>query len=242
MPDNIKYTVLKAVDFSKALAGSETAVAANEKMRSNQGLSWVHTVAAILPAANISGEYPQTKEGIEEFRKTLIPIFETEVANACGGSIPVTGKNRKGEVIEIKNTKTGGYKFASWDKTKVTYGYLGDIAKIVVFGLTDLLLPEANKVAGRSDLLKLCKVQSSAIENIRRLGEDMQGFLDQVTVSTDVQEAHAITSTLTVNNLDVVPEMRGLITRLDALLGVATANEKNEVRQQLVESLQTHLV
>jgi hypothetical protein len=143
-------------------------------------------------------------------------------------TIPAKGKNRQNKDFDVMD-KDGVPKWSSWADTRRIWAYIGDIAKIMAFGLDGDLYPETLKVGGRGTLLAACKVSEGHMAAIERLSTALQDNLDLVANPVEVQTAHLKVSALTVNDLSPVDEMRSLISKLDALLGVVDPSERQAV-------------
>ena len=234
MSNEITYQNIKGQDISVAMASSVQTTNASEKAKNQGAIVWNHTVALIMDEVDFSAVVPNTgKDEIEALRVELADFMGDHITSMLG-TLPESGKGRNGK-DDIKLAKTDGtIKWSSWNQTKVIFGYLGDIARIVMFEKTDVLYPEQNKIGARNKVLQLCKVQASAMDNIKRLHGELQDNLDQVAEPVEILESHRLVSSLMVNNLDITVEMNSLLDQFDALLAVADSSEKVAVQAKLL--------
>lgn len=243
MADNeIKYTTIRELDINAAMKASAGATTAQAKMDKANGTVWEQTVAPLMEAIeeeSTAFTLDTTKEGIQDIGTQLKEIYERYMCNK-GVVFPETGKNRKGETFVLKNAKTGKTSFSQWAETRRIWAYIGDVAKIIAFGHQALLYPEKYKVGARVSMLKMCKVETSAMENIQRLTKDLQGFLEVVD-GADALNAQTAVDGLSVKNVPALEEASGLLRKLDALCSTITEQStKDQLSTMLLNVAQKH--
>jgi hypothetical protein len=227
---DIKYTTVPQIDIKRAMASSSSALKAKGTLQRSEGTVWNQTVCIIMESVAITDSMREL-EKLDETRAVLFDLMSEHIKSAM--PIPEEGKDREGKTIALFN-KYGDIKWSSWDETRRIFAYLGDIAKVITYGQESLLYPEERKVAARCDILKLCQVELTNAENIRRCAKDLQSYLDNTKSEPEILEAHQLTTALSVNNLEPLTEMLSLVNRLDALLSVVEDTDREQLRVHLL--------
>jgi hypothetical protein len=172
-----------------------------------------------------------SKENVASIREYLFSLMELKVMEVM--EVPLEGTGRDGKVISLRNKK-GEIRWSSWEKTRRIFGYLGDIARVLACDKADLLYPEQFKVAARCDILKECKGESSALENIKRLTGQIEGFIPKLEKGQQGEAALAIGS-LTIPEVDSVTDAAIVLAKLDSIISGASLEEKETIKGLLFD-------
>lgn len=238
MSNEIKYASIASIDIEAAMKSSQRSTSAERTKTKNDSTVWNQVVSVVMENADLNALVRgTTKDDIKKIRETIAPTLEQAVCDAI--TIPEKGKDRNGKEITLKKDD-GSIKWSSWEQTRRMWAYLGDIAKVLAFSQESLLYPEQYKVAARCDILKECKESKPTIELVRQFTKNLQAQLDCVSGDKEIDEAHNLVQSLAVNDLDIVKELRSCISRMDALLGVAEAQDKQSVQQDLLQVAVKH--
>jgi hypothetical protein len=233
----VTYDVYKVADISIAMSTSAKSDKLEDNVKKNAGLVWGHTVCTVMERIDTSAFQRDTsKEGIAAIGDFIKAVVSSHIL--ATQTIPEKGKNRQGKEFNVSE-KDGTIKWGSWDQTRRIWAYIGDISKIIAYGLESELYPTALTVGSRGTLLAKCKTPEGHMAAIERLSGQLQDNLDMVADSKEVHTAHLRVAGLCINNLDPVDEMRELISRLDALLGVVSQPERQAVLKD-IGRLSTH--
>lgn len=228
----IKYTVVKVADITLALDASGRAEVAGRTMANNEGQVWEQTVVAVMDKLDKAKIVRGTnKESLKANQKVVKDILQGVILSTQ--VIPEEGKNREGKTFKVCG-KDGIPQWSSWDKTRRIWDYAGSIAKVLSFGQEAVLYPEAMKVAGRCDILALCKESEGHMDAIKRQCTGLQHSLDKVGNNAEAHTALSLVEALTVNNLELQTEIEALIAKLAAKLSCATEAEKRLIMPAMV--------
>ena len=168
MSKDIQYIKLVSVDMQAACKASATSTSASNKVKGADGQVWANTVAHIMESVDFKGVSRDTsKDGIKKLYEILSKAMASHLLSIL--VIPETGKDREGKDFKVVNEKTKEPKWSSWDQTRRIFAYLGDIAKVISHGHSEVLYPESMKVAARCDVLSLCKSPETLHGAIERL-------------------------------------------------------------------------
>jgi len=226
------YGIIKSEDIMSAMKASSSVMTHEKKASNDKGLVWNQTVSIIMERVSIDPETVEpTKESIKAVGQVLKDTMSAHIQASV--TIPEYGTSVKGETGWKIRNKSGEPQWFSWNQTKVIWGYLGDIAKVICYGLSGTLYPEKYKVAARCEILKACKIPETPLKAVERLTTALQGNLDKVETPTDVAFAANAVNNLMVNNYEPVNEARALLVKLDNVLHGCDRKEKDSLRPLL---------
>ena len=179
MADKIETIIVKGtvgiVGMTGACSGNSSA---NVKAGRTAGQAWGQTVLWMnsRKALDTFDRNKEVKDIAEDLRKEykLNFLIDWDDAVTEGDKEELTpelqGKNyRTGKMVPILDSN-GEPKWSSWDETKLSIQYLGDIAHVVKAGMTkELIVDEKRKkVVGKNSILKLAKGQEDPLKTIQR--------------------------------------------------------------------------
>jgi len=238
-PKEVTYSVIKSLDIQSAVNASDKSTTAERTMKRNDSTVWDQTVSCVMEAIDLQGYTPDnSKEGITALLQVCKGIMSKSLMEVL--TIPEVGKDRNGKDLLLTN-KDGTVKWSSWSSTRRIFAYLGDIAKIIAHDKQDVMYPEKFKVGARCDVLKLCVAPKVAIEQVRRLVGDLEGFLDVVPKGADAMEAMDLTQALQVSEVEPLHESLAIINRLGRSLAGISDEDKPTVMSALKSCISTHL-
>ena len=167
----VVYQTASDVSVVKLVEAAKGGVAGQRKMRNNEGKCWTQTVLWLhgLCPLDSFDDTQEIKAIAEDVRDAFKSNFLIERDSEIGEIDEETeGRNaRTGENVKVLDAK-GEPKWSSWEETKTPIGYCGDLARVIKAGKVSDLIPKANRVMGRSDILKQCKAPETPLETIMR--------------------------------------------------------------------------
>ncbi|MFA7222656.1 MAG: hypothetical protein WC148_03905 [Bacilli bacterium] len=235
---NMTYGRIKAEDITGAMKASSSAMTHAEKCSNDRGLVWNQTVSIIMERVSIDpATVEPTKESIQSVGQVLKETMSAHIQSSV--TIPEYGTSTKGEKGWKIRNKSGEPQWFSWVETKVIWGYLGDVAKVLCYGLSGTLYPEKYKVASRCEILKACKIPETPLKAVERLTTALQGNLDKMETPVDVAFAANAVNNLMVNNYEPKSEAEALLKKLNIVLNGCSRAEKNNL-QPMIAALLPH--
>lgn len=228
----IIYTTISKSIVIDSLKAAESAAKSAKSLDKAECTIWNAACSAAYHCTTLQG---MSKEAVKEEVKQGIIAALTE---ALPSELPETFTDLNGKEQSLCK-KDGSIKWSSWPVTKRHMAYSSDIAKVILNGLGEALMPSPDQVATRLSILSLCKGTESVLDSISRTTKSLQGFLDKVEGSSEVYQAAAEVDTLRVNGLAPVDQIKGLVRKIDALLASCDAKDRAAVLTEM-ESLLIH--